>query len=144
MQLQNFLYAGDSAPRPPCLQRLGALPQTPNTHSHITNFWLRARCFYCCYVILCKLILRLAGVYGFPQGGVSLNKFAHPLFKPRRRLRRKGRRMLRRFSVKNKYVQFNDMQITLKLRRTPNQKTSNFNCNQLTVQMHKSIIKTHC
>ena len=35
-------------------------------------------CFYRCYIILCKLILRLAGVYGFPQAALSLNNFAHP------------------------------------------------------------------
>ena len=47
------------------------------------NFWLRAWCFNCCYVILCKLILRLAGVYGFPQAALSLNKFAHPCSRPK-------------------------------------------------------------
>ena len=28
-----------------------------------------------CYIILCKLILRLAGVCGFPQEALSLNNF---------------------------------------------------------------------
>ena len=36
--------------------------------------------FFCCsYVILHKLILRLAGNYGFPQAALSLSKFVHPL-----------------------------------------------------------------
>ena len=35
-------------------------------------------CFYCCFVILCKLILRLAGVYGFPRAVLFLNNFADP------------------------------------------------------------------
>ena len=35
-------------------------------------------CFYCCYVILCKLILWLASVYDFPQAALSLNSFAYP------------------------------------------------------------------
>ena len=55
----------------------GSTPRPPK-HFPIANFWLRAWCFYCCYVILCKPIMRLAGVYGFPQAAFSLNKFAHP------------------------------------------------------------------
>ena len=35
-------------------------------------------CHYCCYVILCRLILLLAGAYGFPQAAFSLTNFAHP------------------------------------------------------------------
>ena len=89
-KMQIFLCTGGSAPRPPCLQRLGASPldpqlpvdegfaPRPKKHPPITNFGLRAWYFYCCYVILCKLILQLAGVYGFPQAALSLNKFAHP------------------------------------------------------------------
>ena len=57
--------AGGLAPRPP--------KQPP-----IANFWLRTRCFYCCYVIWCKLILLLASVSGFAQVALALNKFAHP------------------------------------------------------------------
>ena len=88
--MQNLLCAEGSAPKPPCLQRLGALlpdPQLsaaggfdlrpPNT-APLANFWLRVWCFYCCYIILWKLILRLAGVCGFPQAALSLTKFAHP------------------------------------------------------------------
>ena len=95
-KMQNLLCAGGSAPRPPCLRRLRALLpdhqpsaagnfvlwrlgvclQAPKTASR-ANFYLRAWCFCCCYVILCKLILRLASVCGFPQTALSLNKFAH-------------------------------------------------------------------
>ena len=69
--MQSFFAAGGSAPRPP-------------KHFPIANFWLRAWCFYCCYVTLCKPILRLAGVYGFPQAALSLNKFAHPRSKAKK------------------------------------------------------------
>ena len=31
-----------------------------------------------CYIILCELILRLVGVYDFPQVALFLNDFAHP------------------------------------------------------------------
>ena len=41
-------------------QRLGVSPPGPQNMPHIANFWLRSWCFYCCYVISCKLILRLA------------------------------------------------------------------------------------
>ena len=34
--------------------------------------------FFCLYFILCKLILRLAGIYGFPKAALSLNNFSHP------------------------------------------------------------------
>ena len=73
--MQNFLCVGGSAPVPPAAEGFAPNPQT---HPPIANFWLRARCLNRCYVILCKLILRLAGVYGFPQAAFSLNKFAHP------------------------------------------------------------------
>ena len=62
----------------PNLFVLGAPPPGPQNIALIANFWLRAWCFYCCYVILCKLILRLAGVCGFPKAALSLNKFAYP------------------------------------------------------------------
>ena len=55
----------------------GFVPR-PSKHHPIANFWLRAWCFHCSCIILSKTILRLAGVYGFPQSALSLNKFAHP------------------------------------------------------------------
>ena len=53
--------------------------QTPRPQKAPLNaiLWLRLWCFYYCYVILFKLILWLAGVYGFRQAALSLNKFAH-------------------------------------------------------------------
>ena len=72
--MQNFFVLG--APPPDSHPR-------PRKHLPIANFWLHAWCFNCCYVILCKLILRLAGVYGFPQAALSLNKFAHPCSRPK-------------------------------------------------------------
>ena len=55
----------------------GFVPR-PSKHLPIANFLLRSWWFYCCNVILCKPILRLAGVRGFPQEALPLNKFAHP------------------------------------------------------------------
>ena len=78
----KFLSAGSSAPILPCLRRLGSSPPGPlNSSLPIANFRLRAWCFYRCFVILCKLILRLADAYGLPQVALSLNKFAHPCSK---------------------------------------------------------------
>ena len=68
-------------PHTSCLQQLGALPSGSQNSSLIGNFWLRAYCFHCCYVILGKLILRPAGVYGFPLADLFLNKYAHPWFR---------------------------------------------------------------
>ena len=74
----KFFSAGGSAPRPPCLRRLGALPpnpqplaaggfaarpqlasggwrlrlQTPQTAPPIANFWLRAWLRVYCFAIL--------------------------------------------------------------------------------------------
>ena len=56
---------------------MGALPPDPKT-SPIAIFGRRAWCFYCCYVVLFKLILQLAGVYGFPPAALSLNKLPTP------------------------------------------------------------------
>ena len=53
-------------------------PAAAGSFAPNANFWLRAGSFHCSYVILCKPILRLAGVYGFPQAALSLSKFAHP------------------------------------------------------------------
>ena len=66
-KIQHFFVLG----APPPDRRASCIPR-------IANFWLHAGCFYCWYVILCKLILRLDGVYGFPQAALSWNKFAHP------------------------------------------------------------------
>ena len=48
-KMQNFLCAEGSAPRPPCLQRLAALPPDfggfapdPQNSLSIANFWLSA------------------------------------------------------------------------------------------------------
>ena len=74
----NFVCAR-APPLNPKISALRALPPSPrNGPFPIANFWLRACCFYCCYVLLCKLFLQLAGVYGFPQTALSLNNFAHP------------------------------------------------------------------
>ena len=62
-----------------CVLGAGLRLQASKTPTPIANFWLRAWCFDCCYVVLCKLILQLAGVYGFPEAALSLNKFAHPV-----------------------------------------------------------------
>ena len=43
-----------------------------------TDMDKQSLCFYCCCVILCKLILRLARVYDFRQAALSLNNFAQP------------------------------------------------------------------
>ena len=89
--MQLFLCAGDSAPRPPGLKRLGVLPPDsqplkagdfyprPPKQPHHCEFLATRPVFLLLlrYAILCKLILRLAGVYGFPQAALSLNKFAH-------------------------------------------------------------------
>ena len=72
---------GIPPPDPRASSGWGLCPKPPYT-SPITNFWLRARFFNCYYVILCKLILRLAVVYGFLQAALFLNKFAHHWFKP--------------------------------------------------------------
>ena len=70
-------------PRPPASGGCGLCPQASQNGSPIVHFWLRAKCFYCCHVILCKLILRLADVYGFPQAVFCLNKFAHTCHRQR-------------------------------------------------------------
>ena len=77
-KIAKFFMCWRLRPRPLFLQRLGALLPGPQNIPAIANFWLRVWCFHCCYVILCKLILWLAGVYGFPQVAIFLNKFAHP------------------------------------------------------------------
>ena len=64
-------------PQTPSLRRLETSPSGLQSIPP-TYFFLRAWCFYCGYVILCKLILRLAGVYSFPQAALSLDKFAYP------------------------------------------------------------------
>ena len=74
----KFFCAGGSGPRSPSLQRrLGVRPQTLKTSPHC-EFLATRLVFYCCYVVWCKPILRLAGVHGFPKAALSLNKFAHP------------------------------------------------------------------
>ena len=89
----NFLVLGALPPNPSAFSAWGLYPLTPSQRrlrvsrpppktSPIANFWLRTWSFNCCYVILSELILRLAGVYRFPQAALSLNKFAHPWFRP--------------------------------------------------------------
>ena len=89
----KFFCAEGSAPRPPCLLRqLGVSPpdlrafcsswefrpQAPKTSptlrisGYVTGVIIAVLFFFC------KVILRLAGAYGFPQAALSLNKFAHP------------------------------------------------------------------
>ena len=63
-------------PEPPASGGFAPRLTAPETFP-IANFWLRARCFYCSYVILCKLVLRLSGIYGFPQAGFALKEFTH-------------------------------------------------------------------
>ena len=67
-------------PQPPVAG--GFAPRLLKHPLSIANFWLCAWCFYCCFVILCRLILRLAGAYGFPQAAISLHKFAHRCTRP--------------------------------------------------------------
>ena len=76
--MQSFLRWGlrPQIPVPPAAD--GGFAPRPSKHPPIANFWLHAWCFYFCYAVLCKPILRLAGVHGFPQAALSLNKFAHP------------------------------------------------------------------
>ena len=90
----KYLVCWGLSPQTLCLQQLVALlphPQPPAAegfaprppkHPPIANLCLRTWWFYCCYVILCKLILQLAGVYGFPQAFFPWNKFAHPCIRP--------------------------------------------------------------
>ena len=54
------------APRPQASSGWGLPPPRPPKQPPIANFCQRARCFYCCCVILCKLILSLAGICSFP------------------------------------------------------------------------------
>ena len=75
--MQIFCVLGALPSDPRDFSGWGVCSQNPKT-SLIVNFWLRAWCFYCYTVILCKLILRLAAGYGFAQVALSLNKFAHP------------------------------------------------------------------
>ena len=83
--MQSVFVLGTSPQIPVPPAAAGGFVPRPPKHHPIAYFWLRAWSFYCCCVILCELILRLAGVYGFPQAAVSLNKFAHlDLFKPDR------------------------------------------------------------
>ena len=75
----NFFVYWGLRPQPPAAE--GFAPR-PSKHPPNTNFGLRAWYFYCYYVILCELILRLADVHGFPQATLSWNKFAHPWYIP--------------------------------------------------------------
>ena len=90
-KMQNLLCFGGSAARPRSSRGWRFCSQTPAFGGReflsqapkkppIANFWLRTWCFYFCYVILCKLILNIAGVFGFPQAALSLKNFAHPWF----------------------------------------------------------------
>ena len=63
-KMQNCLCAGGSFPRLPCLGKLGALP---SKHPLLYNFGYAPGVFIAVMLFLCKLILRLADVYGFPQ-----------------------------------------------------------------------------
>ena len=80
-KMQSFLYLGlrPQTPVPPAAG--GSFAPRPLKYLSIANFWQRARSLYCCYVMLCKPILRLAGVYGFPPAALSLHKFDHPCFR---------------------------------------------------------------
>ena len=87
---ENFLCAGRSASRPrtfsnwglcaqtPSLWRMEASPPGPQNSSSHCEFLAKAWCFYWCYDILFKLILRLDVVCGFPQVALSLITFGHP------------------------------------------------------------------
>ena len=76
---ENFLVCWGLRSQTPCLQELGASPPDPQNIPPLRISDYAPDVFVCCfYVILCKLILRLAGVYGFPRAAPSLNKFAHP------------------------------------------------------------------
>ena len=77
-KMQNYLCAaGGFTPRPPATCSWGLCSKAFKTPP-ITKFWLRAWCFYCCYVILCKLILRLARVYGFSTSGSFFEQVCNP------------------------------------------------------------------